>query len=187
MPSLTAAGLLAVAGVPEPNTVARMYPHQLSGGMAQKVVIALGLVETPEVVLADEPTKGLDFRAAQNCLKLLRRHFASSSMLLITHDLRIAASLPRIAVMYAGEIVELMPGHELFLNALHPYTQSLVRAHPAWGLQPIPGSAPGPNAYPSGCRFWPRCFRADDRCRIEHPELFPRDANRWVRCFHVMP
>jgi oligopeptide/dipeptide ABC transporter ATP-binding protein len=181
------ADLLARVGLEAPEGVARLFPHQLSGGMAQRVVTAAGLAGMPSIVFADEPTKGLDAEARNLCLDLLRTHFGGCVLMLITHDLKAAVGLPRVAVMYAGEIVEVCEGLDFPANVLHPYSRGLVRAHPAFGLTPIAGAAPSPAALPTGCRFAPRCGQADDRCRVDHPPLIPYASDRSVRCFHADP
>ncbi len=176
---------LVAVGVPHADTLVSLFPHELSGGMAQRVVTALGLTGTAEVVIADEPTKGLETEAGCYLLDVLRTRFASAAMMVITHDLRVAAALPCAAVMYAGEIVEKAESKRLFCEPLHPYTQGLVRAHPAFGLLPIPGTAPSPGEFPLGCRFAPRCVLANERCHEEHPLLQACGPTRWLRCFHA--
>ena len=177
--------LLSAVGVANPAGVIPLFPHQISGGMAQRVVAALGLIGEPEIVIADEPTKGLETMAAFHILELLRTRFASAAMLVITHDLRVASVLPHTAVMYSGEIVELAESKKLFQHPLHPYTQGLIKAHPAFGLLAILGTAPSPASRPPGCRFSPRCALADALCLTEHPMLKACGRKRWVRCFHV--
>jgi len=177
--------LLARVGLDAPGSVARLFPHQLSGGMAQRVVTAAGLAGMPRIIFADEPTKGLDAEARRVCLDLLRTHFGRCVLMLITHDLKAAVGLPRVAVMYAGEIVEVCEGRDFPGSVQHPYTRGLVRAHPAFGLTPIRGAAPSPAALPRGCRFAPRCGQADDHCRADHPPLVPYAPDRSVRCFHA--
>ncbi len=177
--------LLASVGFGEPASVASRFPHQLSGGMAQRVLTATALAGAPSIVFADEPTKGLDEEARDQCLALLHSRFRECCLLLITHDLKAASECHRVAVMYAGEIVEVCPGPDLISSPRHPYTQGLVGAHPAHGLRPIPGWAPSPRNIPEGCRFHPRCERAEERCRSLHPPLGPLSSNRSARCFHA--
>jgi peptide/nickel transport system ATP-binding protein len=177
--------LLSWVGFSDPEWVGSLFPHQLSGGMAQRVLTAAGLAGAPSIVIADEPTKGLDDDARRQCLELLRSRFRKCSLLLITHDLDAASECHRVAVMYAGEIVELCGGTDLLAEARHPYTRGLVGAHPAHGMKPIPGWAPGPGQVRTGCRFHPRCDRADQRCRSVHPQLMSLSSTRSVRCFHA--
>jgi peptide/nickel transport system ATP-binding protein len=179
-----ALGLLSKTGFSAPDKIAALYPHQLSGGMAQRVLLSAGLAGTPELVIADEPTKGLDDETATRCLHLLKTSFGTAAMLLITHDLKAAAICDEVALMYAGEIVEQGPADKVMADPRHPYARGLVAAHPSNGLHPISGSAPGLSEMPKGCRFHPRCPRADSRCVSEHPSLTAR-GNRWVRCFHA--
>lgn len=187
-PKIRAAALelLSRTGFCEPDRVARLYPHQLSGGMAQRVLLAVGLAGAPELVIADEPTKGLDDETANRCLGLLTQCFEKAALLLITHDLDVAAVCDEAALMYAGEIVERGPADRVLSEPRHPYTIGLVSAQPANGLHPIPGSAPGLSEIPKGCRFHPRCPGADRRCGSDHPPLLAR-GNRFVRCFHADP
>ncbi len=177
--------LLRVAGLPDPQAVARMFPHEISGGMAQRVLLAAGLAGRPIVVVADEPTKGIDPEVRKACMTQLLGGFRESAMLLITHDLEVACVCERAAVMYAGEIVELGPGREVLLAPRHPYTQGLIRAHPRCGLNPLPGEAPALSDLPTGCRFHPRCERADGICGHTPPPL-RGDGRRFVRCFHAL-
>jgi peptide/nickel transport system ATP-binding protein len=177
--------LLAKVGFDAPELVERMFPHQLSGGMAQRVLSAAGLAASPQVVFADEPTKGLDSAVRNHCLELLRSRFGKCALVLITHDLKAAVGCERVAVMYAGEIVEICPGGKLLSEARHPYTQGLIAAHPAFGMIPIPGSPPSPLQVLNGCRFYRRCSKAEERCRSEHPQPVPLDSMHWARCFHA--
>jgi peptide/nickel transport system ATP-binding protein len=176
--------LLSKTGFSQPEAVAARYPHQLSGGQAQRVLLAIGLAADPEIVIADEPTKGLDNEAAVGCLHLMNTCFEKAAVLFITHDMKAAADCHEAAVMYAGEIVETGPAAEVFAAPMHPYGIGLMRAHPANGLHPIPGAIPDLAEMPAGCRFHPRCPKADTRCRREHPELSPH-AQKFVRCFHA--
>jgi peptide/nickel transport system ATP-binding protein len=177
--------LLACVGFGEPASVASRFPHQLSGGMAQRVLAAAALAGAPSIVFADEPTKGLDEKARDQCLALLHSRFRECCLLLITHDLKAASECHRVVVMYAGEIVEVCPGPDLISSPRHPYRKGLVGAHPAHGLRPIPGWAPSPRNIPEGCRLHPRCERADERCRSLHPPLGPLSSIRSARCFHA--
>ena len=186
---------LAKVGLPDPIARLDSYPHQLSGGMRQRVMIALALVLDPDILIADEPTTALDVTVQAQILDQLineqrRRNMA---MLLITHDLAVVAAVAdRVAVMYAGEIVEEAPVDELFEDPRHPYTQGLLRALPQVGvergrLHPIPGLVPPPQLMPPGCRFAPRCPHALDRCWTEHPEPAADPDGRIFRCFNPQP
>ena len=190
-----AAEVLSKVGLPDPLAQLDAYPHQLSGGMRQRVMIALALVLDPDILIADEPTTALDVTVQAQILDRLmheqrERHM---SMLLITHDLAVVAAVAdRVAVMYAGEIVEEAPVDELFEDPRHPYTQGLLRALPQVSverrrLDPIPGLVPPPQLMPPGCRFAPRCPHAIDRCWTEHPELAGEDRGRSFRCFNPQP
>ncbi len=170
---------------------AKQYPHQLSGGMRQRVLIGMALVMRPALLIADEPTTALDVTVQAQILDLLRelqRDFGMA-MLLITHDLGvIAETASRALVMYGGEIVEEASIDRLFSDAQHPYTQGLLAAMPRVDdsrdrLTTIPGTVPPPTAWPSGCRFRDRCTYAWERCAAEHPELFVASAAHTARCF----
>ena len=187
--------VLAKVGLPDPVKQLDSYPHQLSGGMRQRVMIALALVLDPDILIADEPTTALDVTVQAQILDQLineqrERHM---SMLLITHDLAVVAAVAdRVAVMYAGEIVEQAPVDQLFEDPRHPYTQGLLRALPQVSvkrrrLHPIPGLVPPPQLMPPGCRFAPRCPHAIDQCWTEHPELTEKVGNRTLRCFNPQP
>jgi oligopeptide/dipeptide ABC transporter ATP-binding protein len=166
------------------------YPHQLSGGMRQRVVIAMALVMNPALVIADEPTTALDVTIQAQILELLRelQQKFGTSILLITHDLGVVAeTVSRVIVMYGGEIVEQAPVRELFAAAHHPYTEGLLNAMPQVGhererLATIPGSVPPPTAWPKGCRFHDRCQYAWDRCLTEHPPLYQIGGGHVSRC-----
>ena len=190
-----AGGVLAKVGLPDPVKRLDSYPHQLSGGMRQRVMIALALVLDPDILIADEPTTALDVTVQAQILEQLiqeqrERHM---SMLLITHDLAVVAAVAdRVAVMYAGEIVEQAPVDELFEDPRHPYTQGLLRALPQVSvkrqrLDPIPGLVPPPQLMPPGCRFAPRCPHAIDRCWTDHPDLTEEGDGRIFRCFNPQP
>lgn len=185
---------LREVGLPDPERRFDSYPHQLSGGMRQRVMIALSLVLDPEIVIADEPTTALDVTVqAQILEKLLEeqreRHM---SMLLITHDLAVVAAVAdRVAVMYGGEIVEEAPVDELFASPKHPYTQGLLRALPQVGyrrekLESISGLVPPPQMMPPGCYFAPRCPHALEVCWDEHPEHTEHNGSKY-RCFNPQP
>ena len=186
---------LAKVGLPDPAARLDSYPHQLSGGMRQRVMIAMALVLDPDILIADEPTTALDVTVQAQILDQLinEQRRRNMSMLLITHDLAVVAAVAdRVAVMYAGEIVEEAPVDELFEAPRHPYTQGLLKALPQVGvkrkrLHPIPGLVPPPQLMPPGCRFAPRCSYALDRCWTEHPELSDGPDGRTFRCFNPQP
>ena len=182
--------MLKLVGIPAPEQRASEYPHQLSGGMRQRVVIAMALVMNPALVIADEPTTALDVTIQAQILELMadlsRR--LGTSVLLITHDLGVVAeNCARVIVMYAGEIVEEATTATLFDAAHHPYTEGLLGAMPRVGgeaerLATIPGTVPPPTAWPTGCRFHDRCPYAWDRCAREHPPLYQLGGGHVSRC-----
>ena len=182
--------MLALMGMPDPAARAKQYPHQMSGGMRQRVMIAMALVMSPDLLIADEPTTALDVTIQAQILELLGglRRDQGTSLLLITHDLGvIAETASRVIVMYAGEIVEESPVRELFSAPHHPYTEGLLRAMPRMGharerLDTIPGTVPAPTSWPTGCRFHDRCRYAWDRCAQEHPPLYQIGPARVSRC-----
>ncbi len=182
--------MLEIVGIPAPAQRAREYPHQLSGGMRQRVVIAMALVMNPALVIADEPTTALDVTIQAQILELLQelQQRFGTSILLITHDLGVVAeTVSRVLVMYGGEVVEEAPVSELFARAHHPYTEGLLNAMPRLGhsrdrLLTIPGTVPPPTAWPSGCRFHDRCQYAWDRCAFEHPPLYTLSERHVSRC-----
>ena len=184
--------MLRQVGLSDPAARAGQYPHQLSGGMRQRVVIAMALVMQPELVLADEPTTALDVTVQAQILELLAelRERMGMAMLLITHDLGvIAESTSRVIVMYAGEIVEEAPVGLLFDEPHHPYTLGLLKAIPeptpadrGRRLAVIPGSVPPATDWPSGCRFRSRCPYAWERCEREHPPLYKIGPAHTSRC-----
>ena len=171
--------LLNEVGIPDPTQRLDAYPHQLSGGMRQRVMIAIALSAEPEILVADEPTTALDVTVQAQILEVLDRLRTSRGMavLLITHDLGIVAGrADRVAVMYAGQIIEETSTARLFANPSHPYTQGLFASVPRISgplkrLSPIRGSVPAPSAWPSGCRFRPRCPKAFDKSETEPPML----------------
>ena len=186
-----AAALLDLCGIPDPAQRIKDYPHQLSGGMRQRVMIAIALAGDPELLIADEPTTALDVTIQAQILDLLKRikRDRDMSILLITHDLGIIYDFcDRVAVVYAGEVVESAPVRALFDRPLHPYTEGLIAALPRLGetrdrLEAIEGMVPDAGDMPSGCRFHPRCRYAAERCRVERPDLAVRPDGRQVRCF----
>jgi oligopeptide/dipeptide ABC transporter ATP-binding protein len=182
--------MMRLTGIADPETRAKQYPHQLSGGMRQRVMIAMALVMGPALLIADEPTTALDVTIQAQILELLAelRARAGMSMLLITHDLGvIAETAQRVIVMYAGEVVEEAVVGELFARPHHPYTEGLLEAMPRVGeqrerLTVIPGTVPPSTAWPAGCRFHDRCPYAWERCAREHPPLYPLDGGHVSRC-----
>jgi oligopeptide/dipeptide ABC transporter ATP-binding protein len=182
--------MLETVGIPSPEQRAHEYPHQLSGGMRQRVVIAMALIMNPALVIADEPTTALDVTIQAQILELLRelQQKFGTSILLITHDLGVVAeTASRVIVMYGGEIVEEAPVADLFARAHHPYTEGLLAAMPQVGhererLATIPGSVPPPTKWPQGCRFHDRCPYAWERCAAEHPPLYQIGGGHVSRC-----
>jgi oligopeptide/dipeptide ABC transporter ATP-binding protein len=185
--------LLELVGIPDPGQRIGDYPHQLSGGMQQRVLIAIALACNPKVLIADEPTTALDVTIQAQILELLRelRERFGMSVLLITHDLGIVAGIAdRVAVMYGGRIVEQASTRDLFREALHPYTEALLKAVPridreVGRLETIPGAVPPATAWPSACRFHPRCRFAWDRCRTNEPPLLDAGPTRKARCWLI--
>jgi peptide/nickel transport system ATP-binding protein/oligopeptide transport system ATP-binding protein len=184
--------LLEMVGIPEPEIRLKEYPHQLSGGMSQRVMIAMALACRPKLLIADEPTTALDVTIQAQILDLLRQLQAEigMSVLLITHDLGVVAEMAHsVAVMYCGRIVETAAVGDLFGQPRHPYTQGLLQSIPrvdrdADALQPIAGSVPSPFDLPPGCSFAPRCPRASDRCRTSAPPLETRPDGHSIACYH---
>ena len=179
--------ILKAMGIPDPERVAGMYPHELSGGMAQRVVIAMALICNPVVLIADEPTTNLDVTVQAQILHLIKnlKEQFKSSILYITHDLGVVAQIcDRVAVMYAGTVVELADVFTIFKNPLHPYTQGLLESIPRPGAEfkSIPGSVPNLIDPPSGCRFHPRCKFAMDICLHEKPKFEEVDKDHYVAC-----
>jgi oligopeptide/dipeptide ABC transporter ATP-binding protein len=184
--------MLTLVGIPDPAERVDHYPHQLSGGMRQRVMIAMALVCHPKVLIADEPTTALDVTIQAQILELLDRLQAELGMavLLITHDLGVVAGqADRVVVMYAGQVVETASTTALFDRPLHPYTEGLMAAVPRVDaprsrLQAIPGQVPAATAWPSGCRFHPRCPHAWAKCALEEPPLLG-DGDHTARCWLV--
>ncbi|MCQ3937607.1 MAG: methionine ABC transporter ATP-binding protein [Chloroflexi bacterium] len=187
--------LLKLVGIPEPERRADAFPHELSGGMAQRVMIAMALACVPDLLIADEPTTALDVTIQAQILDLMRdmRKQLGSALILITHDLGVIAEMAnRVAVMYAGEIVEESPVTSLFDTPLHPYTKGLIGSIPVLGdvrerLDVIPGSVPNLINLPPGCRFAPRCRARVEHnlsiCTERHPDLTEISEGHKVRCW----
>lgn len=162
-----------------------MYPFQLSGGMNQRAMIACSSVLHPKVIIADEPTKGLDRELVGDVLEEIRKvkEENGSSLLLITHDLGVAKSISdRVAIMYCGEVVELGETEKVLQKPCHPYAHALMDSLPGRGFKPIPGPSPSMINPPDGCKFHPRCPFRQKICSTQRPELFPREG-RAVRCW----
>ncbi len=184
--------LLALVNMPEPEKAVQKYPHQLSGGMRQRVMIAMAIACDPELLFADEPTTALDVTVQAQVLELLSelRERLGMAMVIVTHDLGVVAGhTDKIAVMYGGEIVEMASTPDLFANTKMPYTEALMESIPRLDrkrgdrLPTIPGSPPDPIAARTGCGFAPRCRYATDKCRTEHPELTDAGNGHMYRCF----
>jgi peptide/nickel transport system ATP-binding protein len=186
--------LLAEVGIPAPERRIDQYPHQFSGGMRQRVVIALALCVRPRMIIADEPTTALDVSIQAQIIKLLKRlcEEHGAAVMLITHDMGvIAETADRVAVMYAGRIAEIGPVKDVIKNAKHPYTSGLMGSIPVVGhrlerLTQIEGSMPRLTEIPSGCAFNPRCPKAFERCRAERPDLIDAGNSR-AACWLVDP
>lgn len=185
--------MLELVGIPDAKKVMGRFPHQLSGGMRQRVMIAIALSCNPRLLIADEPTTALDVTIQAQILTLMRdlKEKSKTSIMIITHDLGVVAEVAdRVVVMYAGEIVEEAPVYELFENPLHPYTKGLMASIPKIhdvvdDLYSIEGTVPNPAYMPTGCKFHPRCPFADEECTKIHPELeFVNDTHA-KRCIKV--
>ena len=182
--------------VPSPERRIRDYPHQLSGGMRQRVMIAIALACSPELLVADEPTTALDVTVQAEIIDLMAELCAAkgTAILMISHDLGLVANMcRRVAVMYAGRIVEAQPADAIFATPRHPYTRGLINSLPRLGersrrgrqkLQEIAGTVPSIAGYPAGCRFNPRCPEATDVCLAVSPAATPLPADGLVRCHH---
>jgi oligopeptide/dipeptide ABC transporter ATP-binding protein len=184
---------LGRVGIPSPQARAHDYPHQFSGGMAQRVMIGMGISCVPSLLIADEPTTALDVTIQAQVLALIRRlaREMGVSVLLVSHDLGIISQMcHRVLVMYAGRVVEEAPVATLFRSPTHPYTRGLIECLPRLDgngrLGAIGGMMPGLRALPPGCRFHPRCPIAEPRCRAEAPALRPLAPGRAVAC-HLAP
>jgi peptide/nickel transport system ATP-binding protein len=185
--------MLKLVGISSPEQRVDEYPHQMSGGMRQRVMIAMALACKPSILIADEPTTALDVTIQAQILELLKhlQEVLGMAVLLITHDLGVVAeTADRVAVMYAGQVVEYCDVNAAFKRTLHPYTAGLLDALPRLGvkqesLRVIPGNVPDPLHFPSGCRFHPRCPVAQQRCRESEPPVLTFDGDHQSRCWRA--
>ena len=183
--------ILNLMSIRSPSDVLRKYPHQLSGGMRQRIMIAMALACKPKILIADEPTTALDVTVQAQILRLMveLKEKTGTSIILITHDLGIVAqTADKVIVMYAGEAVESSDVKPIFKDPLHPYTIGLLRSLPKINeeqkvLYNIVGSVPSPKNYPTGCRFSPRCEKACEKCKTEKPPFYELASGRKVRCW----
>ena len=182
--------ILTKVGIPEPQERIRVFPHQLSGGLRQRVMIAIALASNPKLLIADEPTTALDVTIQAQIIELLKdmQKEMNMSILLITHDFGVVSQMAdRVSVMYAGKIVEEGAMRDVFEHPWHPYTTLLIMSIPGikvkrgGRLETIEGAVPNPLNFPPGCRFYPRCPYAEERCRKEEPPEI-RIGDRMVRC-----
>ena len=188
--------MLAAVKIPNPEVVANQYPHQLSGGMRQRVMIAMALACRPQLLIADEPTTALDVTIQAQILRLMNdlKHETNTAIMFITHDLGVINQMADdVAVMYCGQVVEVAPVDYIFkpvTNFSHPYTEALLKSIPLLSstqdqrLDMIPGSVPHPLDLPKGCKFAPRCKYATEKCRNEQPDLVNVSDVQQVRCFY---
>ena len=188
--------MLADVKIPNPKIVAKQYPHQLSGGMRQRVMIAMALACKPKLLIADEPTTALDVTIQAQILKLINelKEEHGTSVMFITHDLGVIRQIADdVAVMYCGQVVEMAPAEVIFSDAeySHPYTEGLMTSIPRLStptnerLDAIPGAVPHPLALPKGCKFAPRCKYCTERCKEEEPEMIPISDTQQIRCFYA--
>jgi len=189
-----AAELLELVGIPDPARRLQAFPHELSGGMRQRVMIAVALACEPEVIIADEATTALDVTIQAQIIDAIRelQERLGTATVWISHDLAVVGGIAdEVVVMYGGEVLERAETVRLFQDTKHPYTRGLFASRPHLGqrsdqLLSIPGSPPDPRAIPPGCVFWDRCsVRGDDRCRTQHPELVDLGDGHWVRSFYL--
>jgi oligopeptide/dipeptide ABC transporter ATP-binding protein len=182
--------MLDLVGIPDPRRRVKEYPHQLSGGMRQRVMIAMALSCNPALLIADEPTTALDVTVQAQILELMLdlQKKINTSILMITHNLGVIAEVAdRVIVMYCGKIVESADVRSIFHNPLHPYTRQLLASVPHLDLsqtrlQEIPGVVPNLYNLPPGCDFHPRCAEAAESCRMDRPELNEMEPGHWVAC-----
>jgi peptide/nickel transport system ATP-binding protein len=187
--------LLQDTGIPAAEQRVDQYPHQFSGGMRQRVVIALALAAQPELIVADEPTTALDVSIQAQIIALLKRltKQQGAAVMLVTHDMGvIAEACDRVAVMYAGRVVEIGPVAEVIHHPAHPYTTGLMGSIPSMEIErerlmQIDGAMPRLNAIPAGCAFNPRCPQVMERCRRERPDLLPAGSTRAACWLHAVP
>jgi len=185
--------MLDKVGIPSPDQRIDEYPHQMSGGMKQRVMIAMALSCNPDLLIADEPTTALDVTIQAQILDLMKELQAEygMSILFITHDLGVIAQMAdEIAVMYASHIVEKAPAKEIFENPKHPYTIGLFNSIPRIGMKKevldvIPGVVPNPLEFPTGCKFNPRCFFAKEQCAGSNPQLEQISENHQCACWYL--
>ena len=186
--------MLEAVGIPDPDRRLHQYPFELSGGMCQRIMIAIALICGPRVLVADEPTTALDVTIQAQILDVMKRLVAErgTSIVLITHDMGVVADIAdHVAVMYAGRIAEIAPVHALFSDAAHPYTALLLASVPRLDvpakaeLATIEGMVPSPEEFGEGCRFADRCPLVSDRCRKEQPPLAERAAGHFSACWHM--
>ena len=186
-----AARMLELVGIPRPHEIVNDYPHQLSGGMRQRAMIAMALSCNPKLLIADEPTTALDVTIQAQILELMKdlREKINTAIIFITHDLGVIAEMAQhVVVMYAGKVVEDAEVNSLFKEPLHPYTSGLIRSKPKLEeeiktLEFIPGSVPNPMEMPAGCAFHPRCPEAMDICYRKIPQLLEPKPRHLVRCW----
>lgn len=186
--------MLSEVQIPNPEAVVKQYPHQLSGGMRQRVMIAMALACQPKILIADEPTTALDVTIQAQILKLMNelQNTTGASIIFITHDLGVINEMADdVVVMYCGQVVEQATARTIFsgTDLSHPYTEGLMLSIPRLDnegdrLEPIPGVVPHPLALPKGCKFAPRCKYCTQRCVDEEPELFSVSENQKIRCFY---
>lgn len=189
-----AAEALGLVGIPSPVERLRTYPHEMSGGMRQRVVIAIALMLEPDLIIADEPTTALDVTIQSQILSEMQKLLVArnTALIWVTHDLTVVAGLAhRVAVMYGGRIVEQGPVNDLLDHPAHPYTQGLIASIPSsvprgQRLEPIKGMTPSLINLPPGCAFAPRCPRASDQCLSNRPEQENLTETRLLRCFHPL-
>lgn len=184
--------ILRKVGIPRPEAISKEYPHALSGGMRQRVMIAMALVCKPKLLIADEPTTALDVTIQAQILELMKQlqEESGAAILLVTHDLGVVAEMAdQVIVMYAGQVVEAADVYTLFRAPQHPYTQALLKSIPRLDehnrkrLPAIPGAVPSLQQMPAGCRFHPRCPVASERCEQEQPQLMSAGEGHRVRCW----
>ncbi|MCB8839474.1 ABC transporter ATP-binding protein [Aurantimonas sp. VKM B-3413] len=185
--------MLDAVGIPDPDRRLHQYPFELSGGMCQRIMIAIALICGPRVLVADEPTTALDVTIQAQILDVMKKLVADrgTSIVLITHDMGVVADIAdHVAVMYAGRIAEIAPVHDLFARPAHPYTALLLASVPRLDVAPkaelatIDGTVPSPEEFGAGCRFAGRCPLASDKCRAEQPPLFEERPGHRTACWH---